>query len=102
MTKDLTSHIITKMKRQSVRSYFSNKNNKNKNLADFMKHDDPADIEERRRSIEENLKEQGNTFRVKTITGSKGHQYYMFVLKRGKKICTCKGYLYRRKCRHIA
>ena len=67
-----------------------------------MKHDDPADIEERRNTIEDNLKEKGTTYRIKKVIGSKGHEYYMFVLKKGEKICTCKGYLYRKKCRHIA
>lgn len=40
--------------------------------------------------------------RTRTVSGSKGDLYTITMYPNGKETCTCMGYQYRRKCKHIS
>lgn len=79
---------------------------KAKKASSFTKSNDtPEDIKKRVLQIHEALHEK--TYTTKIITGSKGDKYTLFKVYSSDnqcidKICSCKGYYYRFKCRHLS
>lgn len=45
--------------------------------------------------------EAAGGFRRETVAGSHGETYLVTIWQSGKKTCTCKGFIYRRNCKHI-
>ena len=69
-----------------------------------LSNDKPEDIRKRVMELHDSL--IGRRYMTKKIIGSKKDEYIMFKVfsssgKCMEKLCTCKGFFYRNKCRHV-